>query len=54
MENIFEEWVPLMCKLGWAEKPKIWNFICAHADSVDIHKTEGSYLFTFHFNSIGE
>ena len=40
--------------LGWAEKQKMWNINCAHADSVDIHKTEGSYISTFHFNTIGE
>ena len=44
----------LLRAVGWAEKQKFWNFICEHADSVDIHKTEGSYLSTFHFNSIGE
>ena len=40
--------------LGWAEKQKMWNIDCAHADPVDIHKTEGSYISTFHFNTIAE
>ena len=32
----------------------MWNIDGVHADSVDIHKTEGSYISTFHFNTIGE
>ena len=39
--------------LGWAEKQKMWNINCEHADSVDIHKTEGFYPATFHFNTMG-
>ena len=44
----------MICTIGWPEKQKMWNINCAHADSVDIHKIEGSYPATFHFNTIGE
>ena len=40
--------------LGCAEKQKMWNIKCEHADSVDILKTEDSYLSTFNFNTTGE
>ena len=31
----------------WAVKQKMLNINRAHADSGDIHKTEGSYIYSF-------
>ena len=54
--NNYEIWIidSNLYRVGWVEKQKMWNINCSHADSVDIHKTEGSYISSFNFNTIGD
>ena len=50
----FLDSVYLLGEVEGSSPLKMWNINSAHADSVDIHKTEGSYISSFHFNTIGD